>query len=64
MHWLDRHLGGRRFVAAMVGGGGTFVLCLLGHISGTEYQWTTLGIIGAYITGGTAEKIKAQTAPP
>ena len=56
-------LGGRRFLLALVSGAGTFLLCWAGRIDGSAYMLTTIGIVGAYITGGTAEKIKAQTSP-
>lgn len=64
MPWIERYLGGRRFVATMVGGAGTFALCWGGHIDGTAYQWTTIGLLGAYITGNTAQKIRAPEPPP
>lgn len=55
--------GGRRFLATMVSGAGTWVLAYTGHIDGTAYQWTTIGIVGAFITGSTTEKV-AGTNPP
>lgn len=61
-------LGGRRFLATMISGAGTWVLAYTGHIDGTAYQWTTIGIVGAFITGSTAQKIQAPevagTNPP
>ena len=43
-------------------GAGTFTLTLLGKIDGSAYMLTTIGIVGAYITGNTAQKIKAPGA--
>ena len=54
--------GGRRFLLALISGVGTFVLTLLGKIDGTAYQWTTALIVGGYITGNVAQKIKAPGA--
>jgi len=54
--------GGRRFLLALVSGAGTFTLTLLGKIDGSAYMLTTIGIVGAYITGNTALKIKAPGA--
>lgn len=54
--------GGRRFLLALVSGAGTFTLALLGKIDGSAYMLTTIGIVGAYITGNTAQKIKAPGA--
>ena len=34
----------------------------MGKIDGTAYTMTTIGIVGAYITGNTAQKIKAPGA--
>ena len=54
--------GGRRFLLALVSGARTFTLTLLGKIDGSAYMLTTIGIVGAYITGNTAQKIKAPGA--
>jgi len=54
--------GGRRFLLALVSGAGTFTLTLLGKIDGSAYMLTTIGIVGAYITGNTAQKIKPPAA--
>lgn len=64
MNWLERYLGGRRFMATMIGGAGTFALCWAGHIDGEAYQWTTVGLLGAYITGNTVQKVKGTGPPP
>ena len=54
--------GGRRFLLTLISGAGTFALCLLGKIDGSAYMLTTVGIVGAYIGGNTAQKIKAPGA--
>ena len=54
--------GGRRWILALISGAGTFILTLMGKIDGTAYTMTTIGIVGAYITGNTAQKIKAPGA--
>ena len=51
--------GGRRFAIALISGAGTWLLCWAGKIDGNAYSLTTLGIVGAYITGNVAQKIKA-----
>ena len=56
-------LGGRRWLLALISGAGTFWLCWHGKIDGNAYSLTTLGIVGAYITGNVAQKIKAPDAP-
>lgn len=54
--------GGRRFLLALVSGAGTFALCWCGRIDANAYMLTTLGIVGAYITGNVSQrKIEAQT---
>ena len=55
-------VGGRRWLLALVSGAGTWVLCLLGKIDGNAYTLTTIGIVGAYIAGNTAQKVKAPGA--
>lgn len=52
-------IGGRRFTLALISGAGTFLLCLLGKIDGNAYTLATIGIVGAYVAGNTAQKIKA-----
>lgn len=52
-------VGGRRWILALISGAGTFILTLMGKIDGTAYTMTTIGIVGAYITGNVAQKIKA-----
>ena len=57
---LDQ-MGGRRFVLALISGGGTFVLCWCGRIDANAYMLTTLGIVGGYITGNIAQrKVEAK----
>ena len=58
---LER-IGGRRWLLTLISGAGTFLLCWHGHIDGNAYMLTTIGIVGAYITGNTAQKIKAPGA--
>jgi hypothetical protein len=59
MRQLLTNAGGRRFLLALISGAGTWVLCLLGRIDGTAYQWTTIGIVGAFVGGVTAQRMKA-----
>lgn len=54
--------GGRRFWLSLVSGAGTFTLCWAGRIDGNAYMLTTIGIIGAYITGNTVQKTAAIRA--
>lgn len=49
-------VGGRRFILALISGAGTFALCMAGRIDGTAYMLTTIGIVGAYITGNVAQR--------
>lgn len=59
---LDQ-LGGRRFLLALVSGAGTATLCWLGRIDANAYMLTTLGIVGAYITGNVAQrKVEAKAS--
>lgn len=51
--------GGRRFVMAMGAGVATTVLVWFGKITPEVYQWTVLGVVGTYVAGNTAQKIKA-----
>lgn len=60
MRNLLANAGGRRFLLALISGAGTWLLCLLGHIDGTAYQWTTIGIVGAFVGGTTVQKLKAS----
>lgn len=59
---LDQ-FGGRRFILALVSGGGTFLLCWAGRIDGSAYMLTTIGIVGGYITGNIAQKRIESRAP-
>ena len=52
---LDQ-IGGRRFLLALISGAGTFMLCWTGRIDSIGYMLTTLGIVGAYITGNVSQK--------
>ena len=49
-------IGGRRFLLALISGAGTFMLCWTGRIDSNGYMLTTLGIVGAYITGNVSQK--------
>ncbi len=51
-------VGGRRFLLTLVSGAGTFLLALLGKIDATAYTMTTIGIVGAYVTNNTYQKVK------
>ncbi len=55
--------GGRRFLLALVSGAGTFALCWCGRIDGNGYMLTTLGIVGAYITGNVSQR-RIEAKPP
>ena len=60
---LDQ-LGGRRFLLTVISGAGTFTLCWVGRIDANAYMLTTIGIVGAYITGNVAQrKVEAAVAP-
>ena len=52
---LDQ-IGGRRFLLALISGAGTFALCWAGRIDGNGYMLTTIGIVGAYITGNVSQR--------
>lgn len=52
---LDR-IGGRRWLLTLISGAGTFMLCWGGRIDGNAYMLTTIGIVGAYITGNVAQR--------
>jgi len=59
--------GGRRFLATMVAGCGTWVLCWFGKIDGATYSVVTIATVAAYITGNTIQKrdeIKAGKEAP
>jgi hypothetical protein len=56
-------IGGRRWLLTLISGAGTFLLCWAGRIDGNAYMLTTIGIVGAYITNNTVQKIKAPEAP-
>lgn len=62
MSRLLASIGGRRFVLALISGAGTWLLCLLGKIDGNAYTLATIGIVGAYVTGNTVQKLKAPAA--
>ena len=62
MNTLLTTMGGRRFVLALVSGAGTWLLCWSGKIDGNAYTLTTIGIVGAYVTGNTIQKVKAPAA--
>lgn len=53
-------LGGRRFVMSMLIGFTTALLTYLGKIDGSTYSFVILGTVGAYITGNTFQKVKAN----
>jgi hypothetical protein len=52
---LDQ-IGGRRFLVTLVSGAGTFMLCWAGRIDANAYMLTTIGIVGAYITGNVSQR--------
>lgn len=59
MRAVIESLGGRRFVMAMGAGIACTVLVWFGRITPEVFQWTVLGTVAAYITGNTAQKVKA-----
>lgn len=56
-------LGGRRFLLTLISGAGTFTLCALGRIDANAYMLTTIGIVGAYITGNVSQRKIEAKAP-
>lgn len=50
------NIGGRKFLATMVSGFGTFILVLLGKIDPGTYSVVTIATIGSFIAGNTYEK--------
>lgn len=56
--------GGRRFILTMGAGITTSLLQYLGKLdpAGNTYMLVVIGTVGAYITGNTAQKIKAPGA--
>ena len=48
-------MGGRKFLLTLISGAGTFILVLLGKITGETYSIVTLGTVGAYIAGNVVE---------
>lgn len=62
MRALIESAGGRRFMVTLISGAGTFLLCWAGRIDGNAYTLATIGIVGAYIAGNTAQKVKAPSA--
>jgi uncharacterized membrane protein YeaQ/YmgE (transglycosylase-associated protein family) len=57
-------MGGRRFIISMLIGAATASLSYLGKIDGNIYATVILGTVGAYITGNTYQKVKANAAIP
>ncbi len=62
MTYIEK-LGGRRFIICMLIGAATALLTYLGKIDGGVYTAVILGTVGAYITGNTYQKVKANGAP-
>jgi hypothetical protein len=62
MRALLENAGGRRFLLTMVSGAGTWLLCWFGKIDGGVYSVVTIATVAAYITGNTAQKLKAPDA--
>jgi hypothetical protein len=57
-------MGGRRYLLVLLCGGATTVLQYFGKLdpAGSTYALVIVGTVGAYITGNTAQKIKAPQA--
>lgn len=55
-------LGGRRFLLCVMTGAATVTLAAAERIDGATYALVMIGVVGAYITGNTAQKIKAPGA--
>jgi len=53
-------IGGRRFLLTLGCGIATTGLCWFGKIDGGTYAMVTIGTLGAFITGATAQKFKTQ----
>lgn len=57
--------GGRRFILALGAGVATTALQWFGKLdpAGSTYAMVVIGIVGAYVAGNTAQKIKSPDAP-
>ena len=60
---LIENVGGRRFLVTIGAGSFTTMLQWFGKLdpAGNTYMLVVIGTVGAYITGNTAQKIKATT---
>jgi hypothetical protein len=58
-------IGGRRYLLVLLTGAGTTALQWVGKLdpAGSTYALVIVGIVGAYITGNVAQKIKAPGVP-
>jgi hypothetical protein len=54
-------LGGRRFLLVVFTSVAATVLTWFSKVDGATYSLVTIGIVGAYITGNTIQKIKIPT---
>lgn len=61
MRAFIENLGGRRFIISMLIGAAATVLQWFGKLdaAGAQYTVIILGTVAAYITGNTAQKLKA-----
>lgn len=64
MRSVIEQAGGRRFLLTIVAGVSTTVLQWFGKLdpAGGTYAMVVIGIVGAYVAGNTAQKIKSP--PP
>lgn len=65
MRNMIEQTGGRRFIMALGAGISTTALQWFGKLdpAGSTYAMVIIGIVGAYVAGNTAQKIKAPSAP-
>lgn len=66
MRTAIEQVGGRRFIMALGAGVSTTVLQWFGKLdpAGSTYAMVVIGVVGAYVAGNTAQKIKSPSTDP